>query len=358
MKSRAKLGNGSSSEGAPPQDSPGNAKVGEDELDSEIESPDLQNQQASLGRRQRKRKRNDDRLEDEYMQRLAEPDHLAQSFKSPRLDEAEMGEPTSVGRKPLQSDSPGDNTGATSASGFDVGLQGTTSTLQHESIPKHETLDASGERVEIERASRTVFLGNVSTAAIRSKVSRKALLDHLTSFSLEISKDKSPYKVESLRFRSTAYSTSSIPKKAAFAKKELMDATTRSTNAYAVYSSSLAAREALKKLNGTVILDRHLRVDGVAHPTKQDHRRCVFVGNLGFVDDESIIKAAEDGGDTKKAKKQKESADVEEGLWRQFENAGAVESVRVVRDKTTRVGKGFAYVQFKVRNLSHHHDIY
>jgi nucleolar protein 12 len=39
---------------------------------------------------------------------------------------------------------------------------------------------------------------------------------------------------------------------------------------------------------------------------------------------------------------------VEEGLWRTFGQQGKVENVRVVRDPKTRVGKGFAYVQFYV----------
>ena len=293
------------------------------------------------------------------MQRLAEQDHFAPSRKIPRLSEAKKGEFTVASRRSPGTGSSVDDKDTPNASEFDVGLEGEgASNLQHESVPKHETLDGCAETMEMEKAARTVFLGNVSTETIKSKLSRKALLDHLTSFHLDMSTEKSAKKVESLRFRSTAYSTSSVPKKAAFARKELMDATTKSTNAYAVYSSSLAAREAVKKLNGTIINDRHLRVDGVAHPTKQDHRRCVFVGNLGFVDDNSIIKAAEDGGGAKKLKKQKECADVEEGLWKQFGIAGAVESVRVVRDKTTRVGKGFAYVQFKVRNLCFHQDTY
>ncbi|KAL8964397.1 MAG: hypothetical protein Q9183_004478 [Haloplaca sp. 2 TL-2023] len=59
------------------------------------------------------------------------------------------------------------------------------------------------------------------------------------------------------------------------------------------------------------------------------------------------MNAAKDDDDTKTARKKKAPSDVEEGLWRQFSKAGSVESVRVVRDATTRVGKGFAYVQFK-----------
>lgn len=216
------------------------------------------------------------------------------------------------------------------------------------SIPVHESLVQTQLDDPVEKASRTVFLGNVSTAAIKSKGSRRVLMNHLTSFFSELPKEQK-HSIVSFRFRSTAFADASLPKKAAFAKGKLLEATTPSTNAYAVYSTSLAAREAIKRLNASVVLERHLRVDGVAHPSKVDHRRCVFVGNLGFVDDESNIRAIEqEEGRAQPQKKKKAPADVEEGLWRQFETAGAVESVRVVRDKTTRVGKGVAYVQFKV----------
>jgi nucleolar protein 12 len=218
-------------------------------------------------------------------------------------------------------------------------------TPQHESLA---TSKATKEDPELEKASRTIFLANVSTLAIKSKTAKKTLLDHLASFLASLPEEDTLHKVDSLRFRSTAFSSTGVPKKTAYAKKELMDSTTKSTNAYAVYSTQLAAREATKKLNGTVVLDRHLRVDSVAHPAKQDHRRCVFVGNLGFVDDMSTIDAAEDEENHKRPRKAKEPADIEEGLWRQFGKAGTLESVRVVRDKTTRVGKGFAYVQFQV----------
>ncbi|KAI9789359.1 MAG: Nucleolar protein 12 [Candelina submexicana] len=217
--------------------------------------------------------------------------------------------------------------------GYDINIQ-------------HESLAPSRESQEFEKSSRTVFLANVSTVAITTKSAKKALMKHLTSFISSLPADSVEHKLESLRFRSVAFTSSAVPKKAAFAKKELMDATTKSTNAYVVYSTTLAAREAVKKLNGTVILDRHLRVDSVAHPAKTDHRRCVFVGNLGFVDDESLINASEEINGDKKPRKVKEASDIEEGLWRQFENAGRVESVRVIRDQQTRVGKGIAYVQF------------
>lgn len=215
--------------------------------------------------------------------------------------------------------------------------------------PKHETEQQAD--VDLAKANRTVFLGNVSTAAISSKSARKAFENHLKSFfdEIPVPKNGAKHKLESIRFRSTPYA-SAIPKKASYAKKEIMDATTKSSNAYAVYSSLLLAREAAKRLNGTKILDRHMRVDEVSHPSKIDHHRCVFVGNLGFVDDESNIQDANEEDGREKRKRGKEPADVEEGLWRTFMKCGTVESVRVIRDSTTRVGKGIAYVQFEDEN--------
>ncbi|TGO71255.1 hypothetical protein BELL_0601g00040 [Botrytis elliptica] len=216
-------------------------------------------------------------------------------------------------------------------------------------VPLHESLVPDKDAAELEKASRTIFLGNVASSTISSKADKKILMSHLSSFIENLPPPpagKPSHKLESLRFRSTAYATAALPKKAAFAKKDIMTATTKSTNAYAVYSTAFAAREAVKKLNGTIVLDRHLRVDGVAHPAKTDHRRCVFVGNLGFVDDESLLE--QDGENSRK--RSKIPSDIEEGLWRQFGKAGEVESVRVIRDEKTRVGKGFAYVQFTDAN--------
>lgn len=212
-------------------------------------------------------------------------------------------------------------------------------------IPQHESLaktDGKSEE-ELEKASRTVFLSNVSVDCINSKSAEKALKKHLESFIADLADNNPPHKIESIRFRSTAFS-SSLPKRAAFAKKEIMDATTKSTNAYAVYTTKTAAREAVKRLNGSVLLDRHLHVDWVAHPTKVDNRRCVFVGNLPFVDDESK------GAEPEEGKKKKTPADIEEGLWQQFGKCGKIENVRVIRDAQTRIGKGFAYVQFTDEN--------
>jgi nucleolar protein 12 len=217
-------------------------------------------------------------------------------------------------------------------------------------IPQHEAIAGLDASATLSKAARTVFLSNVSTAAIKSKSAKKVLLTHLASPLHTLQKHDPAPKVESLRFRSTAFASGVGPKRAAFAKKELMDDTTASTNAYVVYSSEPAAQVAASRLNGSIVLDRHLRADYAAQPAVIDHRRCVFVGNLSFVDKENVenMNAGEDG--KPRRSRAKEPADAEEGLWRTFSRAGTVESVRVVRDKETRVGKGFAYVQFKDEN--------
>ena len=273
----------------------------------------------------KKRKRGDqEEIEETYMRKLAREEEKEEEQRQKKRKAA----------KPAQADQDED----------------ASDEPQHEeadfTVPKHESLAETTDKdaSELEKAARTVFLGNVSSECINSKAAEKALKKHLESFISDLADNKPPHKIESIRFRSTAFA-SSLPKRAAFAKKEIMDSTTKSTNAYAVYTTKVAAREAVKRLNGSLLLNRHLHVDSVAHPMKIDHRRCVFVGNLPFVDDESQT-PNEDGSE----KKKKTPSDVEEGLWVQFAKAGKIESVRVVRDAQTRIGKGFAYVQFVDEN--------
>jgi nucleolar protein 12 len=285
--------------------------------------------------RKRKRKQRDeyDNLESKYLNRLA--------------DEEE--EPTGKRLK-------GDKAPAADAMDIsaDDGVDSDAESSSDDAVPVHESLSADSAATDLEKANRTVFISNVSAEAVTSRKAKKTLLNHLSS--ILDKKASPPQKIESIRFRSTAFSTAAIPKRAAYIKKSVMEATTKSTNAYVVYSSTLAARLAAAELNGTVVLDRHIRVDSVAHPAAIDHRRCVFVGNLGFMDDETVLatKVDEEGKEvTEKKKRTKVPMDVEEGLWRVFsKEAGKVESVRVVRDPVTRVGKGFAYVQFYVSLLT------
>ncbi|GAB1310161.1 Nucleolar protein 12 [Madurella fahalii] len=305
-------------------------------VDEEAEAADVLEAIVSRGTsqdegRKRKRKHHDDEnLETNYLERLANEEEPSGKRRKGDSDKQALA---AEGQNGAAKDDDAEEDDDKSSG---------------DEVPVHESLSVDPAVSELEKANRTVFLSNVSVEAITSRKAKKMLLNHLASI---LDKKAAPQqKVESIRFRSTAFSTTAIPKRAAYIKKSLLEATTKSTNAYAVYSTTAAARLAVAQLNGTVILDRHLRVDSVAHPSPVDHRRCVFVGNLGFVDDETVlnVKVDEEGKQaTEKRKRTKTPMDVEEGLWRVFsKEAGRVESVRVVRDATTRVGKGIAYVQF------------
>ena len=288
------------------------------------------NDVATRSSRNRKRKDAKDDLESRYMSRLAR--------KEVQKDQQRRQESHNKRQKLDTQEVSNADTGFLDEDGESTSDPDVVTGREDESavgdIPQHESLVTSRADLDLEKSSRTVFLANVSTMAIKSRKARKILTDHLASFASSLPASDGGHGIESLRFRSTPYVASGLPKKAAFVKKEIMDTTTKSTNAYVVYATQLAAREAVSSLNGSIVLDRHLRVDSVAHPAKVDHRRCVFVGNLGFIDDETNVNAARDEEIYKQPRKSKEPGDVEEGLWRQFKKAGIVESVRVVRDKT------------------------
>lgn len=165
---------------------------------------------------------------------------------------------------------------------------------------------------ELNKADRTVFVGNVSNKVITSRTTYKEFKKVFRNIG----------SVESIRFRSIAFDEA-VPRKVAFVKKALHSV--RDTlNAYVVFKEKQPSLKAPAKLNGTVFEHNHLRVDHVAHPAPKDNKRSIFVGNLDF-------------------------EETEETLWRYF-NAKVdddVESVRVVRDSKTNLGKGFALVQFK-----------
>ncbi|KAF1732053.1 Nucleolar protein 12 [Beauveria bassiana] len=292
------------------------------EESAEEESGAEKNSKAAL-RKERKRKRKDDNedLEGKYFASLVEDDE-APSGKRSKSEATKKGS---------------DSDGSDEDDGEDT---------DKEEPPKHESLSKEAKAAEADKAARTVFVSNVSSEAVSSKAAKRQLLAH---FATVLDKDASPsQKVKSIRFRSVAFSGGSMPKRAAYITKSVMEATTHSTNAYVVFSTTAAARRVCKELNGSEVLGRHIRVDSVAHPSPTDHRRCIFVGNLGFVDDETMLNTNKNG-EAESKKRNKVPSDVEEGLWRTFSKIGKVENVRVVRDPKTRVGKGFAYVQFYVR---------
>lgn len=311
-------------------------------------------------KRKRKRASKEDDLEDAYLSKLAERESRDQESK--KLDAKRRKVVAPLGSdESSDNDDDNDDDEEKEDAGSDAEAAGSDSASDSDSEgaasppPLHESISQEDKKDVVEQSRRTVFISNVSIEVIRSKSAKKTLMAHMSSFLSSLPKGDTPHKIESIRFRSVAFSDTSLPKRAAYAKKEIMDNTTHSTNAYVVYTTEVAARKAPAILNGTVVLDRHLRVDSVAHPAPVDHKRCVFVGNLAFVDKENP-KDDEEDNNKKKRKKDTPPADVEEGLWRTFNQHckthdttptnGPVESVRVIRDRNTRIGKGFAYVQF------------
>ncbi|EEB05501.1 RNA-binding protein Nop12 [Schizosaccharomyces japonicus yFS275] len=246
-----------------------------DEKESKASVELSQNQQRKKAKKQKKQK--DESLEANYLEKLAEEEEEEQKTQEKKDEKEDKKEAE-----------------------------------KEEEIPEEEKpLVEIENRVnkELEKSERTVFVNNLPAKIVTDKKLTKSLKKHFSQYG----------KVQSVRFRSIAFSEV-IPRKAAFIEKKFHDERD-SVNAYVVFETSKAAREAVK-LNGTMFLNRHLRVDHISHPAPQVNKRCVFVGNLAFEAEE-------------------------EPLWCYFEPCGPVEYVRIIRDPKTNLGKGFAYVQFQ-----------
>jgi len=269
-------------------------------------------------------------------------------------------------------------------------------------VPSDETKE--------QRETRTVFIGNVPIEVAKSKVNyniqymdlklifyqpyQKALKRHLLALCATPTSDGPDPKIESIRFRSVAfkipttkpltdsdkpsgrlseyrqkkndgdpdkgdpaktYLTPAQKKKIAFIKGELHEEA-GSINCYVVFAHPHPAHqnqpvmnpfEAAKLLvahgDGSTFMDRTLRVDFVRSPDERDAavhgfdpHVTIFVGNLDFAAHEEdlhayfeSVVAAEQGPPPDNVKS-----------W--------VQGVRIIRDKDTQLGKGFAYVKFAV----------
>ncbi|XP_023227278.1 RNA-binding protein 34-like isoform X3 [Centruroides sculpturatus] len=158
---------------------------------------------------------------------------------------------------------------------------------------------------DYDKDKRTVFVGNLPVT-----FNKEEIKNIFKSFGV----------VESIRIRSAAPIKPTLPKKVAVIKN-LYHPDITSYNAYIVFKTEHMAMDSLK-LNGTKIQDNHIRVDRVNNNQQHDYRKTIFVGNLPY----NIT---------------------DEELWKFFETCGEIINVRVIRDKSTRIGKGFGYVLFK-----------
>jgi nucleolar protein 12 len=277
----------------------------------------------------------------------------------------------------------------------------TRSRHAHHYVPPDETKE--------QRDARTIFLGNVPMEVAKSKVCPLSFLPGLTLlignqsalkvFKKYILSHVPGAKIESLRFRSVAYQrpTSAAPvprthslertaewratkddevpapqprlgsgdkKRIAFINHELHEEVDAVT-VYVVfaYGADLAPDEAAKgavaALDNDQYMEGHtLRADTIGGG-KSDPKRTVFVGSLDFASREEDVRvffeglvSAERGprsavtGDDSDSENEEDTDDpnahgAKPKTW--------VTRVRIIRDKDTQLGKGFAYVQFAVR---------
>ena len=163
---------------------------------------------------------------------------------------------------------------------------------------------------ERERLERTIFVGGVPVSN-----KQQPLIAHFSRYG----------KVESVRMRSIAFSRMSNPqmRKVGFIKGSF-NPNQETCNAYIVFKEKASAEAALAENGKDDFAEGfHLRVDTAVEPTIS-HKKSIFVGNLAFTASEREVRQA-------------------------FAEAGPIEYVRLVRDKVTSLGRGYAYVCFERR---------
>eukprot|EP00092_Neocalanus_flemingeri_P012890 GFUD01013886.1.p1 GENE.GFUD01013886.1~~GFUD01013886.1.p1 ORF type:complete len:388 (+),score=164.83 GFUD01013886.1:36-1199(+) len=167
---------------------------------------------------------------------------------------------------------------------------------------KHE--DSKPRQINFETEARTVFVGNLPSST------KKQVLKTLFS----------PCgKVESVRFRCAARPDMKTTKKVAVIKHTFHEER-NNINAY-VRMSTVEEAELACSLNNTQVEGLTIRVDMALKGRSHDNKRAIFMGNLDFKTQEEDIRKL-------------------------FSKCGMVENVRLVRDSTTGIGKGFGYVNF------------
>lgn len=168
------------------------------------------------------------------------------------------------------------------------------------------------KKFDFEKNSRTIFVGNLPTTYDQKSI--KKLFKPVGS-------------VETARIRSIVPEKEKLSPKVALITKRIHPKVD-SFNAYVVFKS-IESVEAALKMNGKLIDGHHIRVDIAQRPkakkeTLTSRKKSVFVGNLRFdLRDDELIN--------------------------HFKKIGPVNYVRLVRDRTSGLGKGFGFVVFQER---------
>nr|XP_023692071.1 RNA-binding protein 34 [Paramormyrops kingsleyae] len=172
--------------------------------------------------------------------------------------------------------------------------------------------DEPAEKKVVSRAEeriknkRTVFVGNLPIDC-----TKKVLRDLFKEFGA----------IESIRFRSVTREDLKMTRKLAAIQRKVTP-NRKSINAYVVFKAEDTATNALKRNGMEIEKGFHVRVDLASRATLFHHKQTIFIGNVPYDATELSVR-------------------------QHFEECGAVEGVRLVRDRNSGVGKGFGYVLFE-----------
>ncbi|EEB19037.1 RNA-binding protein, putative [Pediculus humanus corporis] len=176
---------------------------------------------------------------------------------------------------------------------------------------EEKTVKESDKKIEIPKkklytdfTTNTVFVGNLPITYDKTKVTKL-----FSRFG----------KVVSARIRCIPIASINMKKKVAAIKKEF-NPRRNSVVAYVKFASEDSVKAAVDA-NGMIVDGHHLRINLAETSTEIDTNKAIFVGGLPF--------------------------DIEDDeLWEFFENCGKINSVRIIRDSHTSMGKGIGYVNF------------
>lgn len=198
----------------------------------------------------------------------------------------------------------------------EINEESTDVAKQNEAESEKKTRQKREKRkFDFEKNSRTIFVGNLPDT-----------LDHKDV--AKMFKECGP--VESARIRSVIPEKEKLSPKVALITKRLHPKV-NSVNAYVVFKNNendVCLKKALA-MNGKVIDGHQIRVDRAQRPkarkeTLTSRKKSVFVGNLRFdLRDDDLIN--------------------------HFNKIGSVNYVRLVRDSSSGLGKGFGFVVFDER---------
>ncbi|CAD1472645.1 unnamed protein product [Heterotrigona itama] len=184
---------------------------------------------------------------------------------------------------------------------------------EEEKVEKSNSINNSGEEdsylEDLKKDKRTIFVNNLPKNITKKKVEKLF---------------KKFGKIDTVRLRGKIPKSLNIPKRTAAITNDL-HSKLKSIYAFVKFESEESVKKALS-VNGEIFEGNYLQVRA-SHKSDNDYdpKKAVFIGNLHFNIDINTIR-------------------------KHFKQCGEIESVRIVQDKDSRVGKGFGYVNFKSKD--------